>query len=139
MMHVSSRSNLTPGGGGSIESDQRPTVLEDNVLRNNAGGHTEDDNFLTGAVRPDRGANLQEQTPSADRNKLSPQEKKLLRRFAKDMTDEQIAREFGCRASLIAAQRQAITEKLKIRSPAQFAAAADQFAYWSRNQAGAQK
>lgn len=74
-----------------------------------------------------------------DRKKLSPQRKKLLRRFAKGMTDEQIAKEFGCRADLIAAQRQIIVEKLEIRSHAQLAAAAHQFACWSRNQADAQK
>ena len=82
---------------------------------------------------------MQEQIPSPDRKKLSPQEKKLLRRFAKGKTDDQIAREFGCRPGLIAAQRQSIEEKLEIRSQAQLAAAAHQFACWSRNQADAQK
>ena len=82
---------------------------------------------------------MQQRILPPDDNKLSPQQRKLLRRFAKDMTDEQIAREFGCRASLIAAQRQTIMEKLKIRSPAQFAAAADQFACWRRDQADADK
>jgi DNA-binding NarL/FixJ family response regulator len=93
--------------------------------------------FPTAAVRADRGTNLQ--IPSPDRDKLSPQEKKLLRRFAKGKTNEQIATEFGCRPSLIAAQRQRIVEKLEIGSQAQLAVAAHQFASWSRKQAGPQK
>jgi DNA-binding CsgD family transcriptional regulator len=97
----------------------------------------EESNFSIGSVRADRGTNLQGQIPSPDGNKLSPQQKKLLRRFGKGKTDEQIAREFGCRADLIAAQRQRIMEKLEIRSQAQLEAAAHQFACWSRNQAGA--
>jgi hypothetical protein len=36
---------------------------------------------------------------------LSPQQKKLLRRIAKGKTDEEIAKEFGCRADLIDAGR----------------------------------
>ena len=79
------------------------------------------------------------QIPSPDRDKLSPQEKKLLRRFAKGKTNKQIATEFGCRPSLIAAQRQRIVEKLEIGSQAQLAVAAHKFASWSRKQAGPQK
>jgi DNA-binding CsgD family transcriptional regulator len=72
-------------------------------------------------------ANLHQQTlPHGD--KLSPQQKKLLRRFAQRKTDKQIAKEFGCHAELIAAQRQTIMEKLEIRSLARLAAAARQFA-----------
>ena len=80
---------------------------------------------------------MQEQIPSPDHNRLSQQQKKLLRRLAKGQTDEQIGREFAIRADLIAAQRQKIMEKLGIRSQAQVAAAADQFACWPRR-AGAQ-
>ena len=76
---------------------------------------------------------MQEQIPSPDRKKLSPQEKKLLRRFAKGKTDGQIAEEFRCRADLITAQRQMIMEKLEITSQAQLVAAGRQFASWSRN------
>ena len=47
-------------------------------------------------------------------------------------TDEQIAKEFRCRADLIAAQRQTIMEKLEIGSQARLAAAARQFADWPR-------
>ena len=65
-------------------------------------------------------------------NELSRQQKKLLRRFARGKTDEQIAREFGCHADLIAAQRQTLMEKLEIRSQAQLAAAARQFANWPK-------
>ena len=67
--------------------------------------------------------------PSGD-NKLylSPQQRKLLRRFAKKKTDEQIAKELGCSADLIAAQRQWIVEKLEIKSQEQFVEAAHQFA-----------
>jgi DNA-binding CsgD family transcriptional regulator len=65
-------------------------------------------------------------------HKLSPQQKKLLRRFARGDTDEEIAREFAIRADLIAAQRQKIMEKSGIGSQAQVAAAADQFACWPR-------
>ena len=67
---------------------------------------------------------------------LSMQQKKLLRRFAKGKTDEQIAKEFGCHAELIAAHRQTMMEKLEIRSQAQLAAAVRQFASGWRNQAG---
>jgi DNA-binding CsgD family transcriptional regulator len=72
-----------------------------------------------------------------DDNKLSPQQKKLLRRFAKGKTDDRIAMEFGCRADLIAAQRQRIMEKLEIRSQAQVVAAARQFASWHSAKASA--
>ncbi len=79
-------------------------------------------------------ANLHQQAlPRGD--KLSPQQKKLLRRFAQRKTDKQIAKEFGCHAELIAAQRQTIMEKLEIRSQAQLEADVRQFAGW-RNQAG---
>jgi DNA-binding CsgD family transcriptional regulator len=70
------------------------------------------------------------QTLSPEHHKLSPQQKKLLRRFARGKTDEQIAKEFRCRADLIAAQRQMIMAKLEIGSQAQLAAAARQFADW---------
>jgi len=63
-------------------------------------------------------------------NKLSPQQKKLLRRFARGKTDKQIANEFRCRSDLIAAQRKLITEKLEISSQTQFAEAARRFAPW---------
>ena len=76
-------------------------------------------------------ANLHQQTLPPE-NKLSRHQKKLLVRFAKRKTDEQIAKEFGCHADLIAAQRQTMTEKLEIRSQAQLAAAARQFANWPR-------
>ena len=76
-------------------------------------------------------ANLHQQTlPPED--KLSRHQKKLLRRFAKRKTDEQIAKEFGCHAELIAAHRQTMMEKLEIRSQAQLAAAASQFANWPK-------
>jgi DNA-binding NarL/FixJ family response regulator len=76
-------------------------------------------------------ANLRQQTlPRGD--KLSRQHKKLLRRFAKRKTDEQIAKEFGCPAELIAAQRQTMMETLEIRSQAQLAVAARQFAGWPK-------
>ena len=55
--------------------------------------------------------------------RLAPANKKLLRRFAGGKTDEQIAKEFGCRSDLIAAQRQMIMAKLEIRSEAQLTAA----------------
>ena len=77
----------------------------------------------------DRRADLQ---PPHKDNELSPQQKKLLRRFAGGKTDEQIAKEFRCPADLIAAQRQMIMEKLDISSQAQLAAAARQFAYWPK-------
>lgn len=67
---------------------------------------------------------------------LSPQQKKLLRRFAKGKTDEKIAQEFRCRAHLIAAQRQTLMEMLEIRSQEQLAAAAQQLAYWPRAHRG---
>ena len=73
----------------------------------------------------------QQPLPTKD-HKLSSQQKKLLTRFARGKTDEKIAREFGCHADLIAAQRQKIMEKLEIRSQAQLAAAARQFAGWPR-------
>jgi DNA-binding CsgD family transcriptional regulator len=73
---------------------------------------------------------LHQQPLAPKDNELSRQQKKLLRRFARGKTDEQIAREFGCHADLIAAQRQKIMEKLEIRSQAQLAAAARQFASW---------
>jgi DNA-binding NarL/FixJ family response regulator len=76
---------------------------------------------------------MQQPILSLDDNKLSAQQQKLLRRFAKGKTDEQIAVEFRCRADLIAAQRQRIMEKLEVRSQAQLAAAAHQFAYWGRS------
>jgi DNA-binding CsgD family transcriptional regulator len=76
-------------------------------------------------------ANLHQQTLPPE-NKLSRHQKKLLRRFAKRKTDEQIAKEFGCHADLIAAQRQTLMEKLEIRSQAQLATAARQFANWPR-------
>jgi DNA-binding CsgD family transcriptional regulator len=82
---------------------------------------------------------LQQRILPPDDNKLSQQQKKLLRRFAKAKTDEQIAREFSCRADLIAAQRQRIVEKLEIGSQAQLVAAAYQFANWHRNQTDAHK
>jgi DNA-binding CsgD family transcriptional regulator len=82
---------------------------------------------------------MQRRILSSDDDELSPQQKKMLRRFAKGKSDEQIAREFGCRADLIAAQRQRIVEKLEIRSQEQLAAAARQFACWKRDQADAQK
>ena len=63
-----------------------------------------------------------------DKLYLSPQQRKLLRRFAKTKTDEQIAKELGCPADLIAAQRQWIVEKLEIKSQEQFVEAAHQFA-----------
>jgi DNA-binding CsgD family transcriptional regulator len=72
-------------------------------------------------------------------DKLSPQKKKLLRRFAKGKTDEQIARELGCHADLIAALRQRIVEKLEIRSQARLVAAANQIANWGRNKADTHK
>jgi len=75
---------------------------------------------------------LHQQTLPPEDNKLSRHQKKLLVRFAKRKTDEQIAKEFGCHADLIAAQRQKIMEKLEIRSQAQLAAAARQFAGWPR-------
>jgi DNA-binding CsgD family transcriptional regulator len=77
-------------------------------------------------------ANLHQQTLPPEDNKLSRHQKKLLRRFAKRKTDEQIAKEFGCHAELIAAQRQTLMEKLEIRSQAQLAAAARQFANWPK-------
>ena len=72
------------------------------------------------------------QTLSPEDHKLSPQQKKLLRRFAGGKTDEQIAKEFRCRAHLIAAQRQMISAKLEIRSEAQLTAATRQFANWPK-------
>ena len=72
------------------------------------------------------------QTLSLEDHKLSPQQKKLLRRFAGGKTDEQIAKEFRCRAHLIAAQRQMILAKLAIRSEAQLTAATRQFANWPK-------
>jgi DNA-binding CsgD family transcriptional regulator len=79
---------------------------------------------------------LDQQSLPPERRELSPQQKKLLRRFAQGKTDEKIAEEFGCRAHLVAAQRQTIMEKLEIRSQAQLAAAARQFASWPRPRAG---
>jgi DNA-binding NarL/FixJ family response regulator len=61
---------------------------------------------------------------------VSPQQQKLLRRFAKGKTDGEIAKEFRCRADLIAAQRQLIMEKLEIRSQAQFEAVACRSPFW---------
>ena len=61
---------------------------------------------------------------------MSPQQKKLLRRFADGKSDKQIAREFGCRAALIAAQRQFMIDRLEISSQAQLAAVAIQLASW---------
>ena len=87
----------------------------------------------TVAVRADRGTNLQEQI----RDKLSPQEKKLLRRFAKERQTTKSPASSGCRPGPAAAQRQRIVEKLEIRSQAQLASAAHLFAYWGRKQADA--
>ena len=70
------------------------------------------------------------------KHELSPQQKKLLRRFANEQTDEQIAKEFRCRAHLIAAQRQMISAKLEIRSEAQLTAATRQFALAQAEGAG---
>ena len=78
----------------------------------------------------------QQTVPFYKDNPLSPQQRKLLTRFARGKTDEQIAKEFRCPADLIAAQRQMIMEKLEISSQAQFAAAARQFAKWPRPRAG---
>ncbi|WP_354057623.1 LuxR C-terminal-related transcriptional regulator [Bradyrhizobium sp. RT6a] len=61
---------------------------------------------------------------------ISPQRKKLLRRFADGKTDKQIAREFGCRAALIAAQRQFMIDRLKISSQAELAVVAIELASW---------
>jgi DNA-binding NarL/FixJ family response regulator len=71
---------------------------------------------------------LHQQTLPPEENKLSRHQKKLLRRFAWGKTDEQIAEELRCPAKLIAARRRSMMEKLEIRSQAQLAAAARQFA-----------
>jgi DNA-binding CsgD family transcriptional regulator len=47
---------------------------------------------------------------------VSPQEKKLLRRFAAGKTDTQIALEFHDRETRIAAQRQRLAEKFQIHT-----------------------
>jgi DNA-binding CsgD family transcriptional regulator len=52
---------------------------------------------------------------------VSPQEKKLLRRFAAGKTDIQIARELYITESRIAAQRQRLAEKFQIHTHQQLA------------------
>ena len=75
---------------------------------------------------------MHQQTLSPEDIELSPQQKKLLRRFAGGKPDEQIAKDFRCRAHLIAAQRQMILAKLEIRSEAQLTAATRRFANWPK-------
>jgi DNA-binding CsgD family transcriptional regulator len=92
--------------------------------------NSEESTFSAGPVRADRRVNLHQQPLAPKDNELSRQQKKLLRRFARGKTDKQIGREFGCHADLIAAQRQKIMEMFEIKSQAQLAAAARQFASW---------
>jgi DNA-binding CsgD family transcriptional regulator len=63
---------------------------------------------------------------------LSPQQQKLLRRFAQGKTDEEIARKLRCPAHLIKAQRQMLVERFQVKSQADLAAAARQFASWPK-------
>jgi len=68
------------------------------------------------------------QKPPTSGIDLSPQQQKLLRRFAQGKTDDEIARELSCPARLVKAQRQMMVERFEIKSQADLAAAARQFA-----------
>jgi DNA-binding CsgD family transcriptional regulator len=81
---------------------------------------------------------LHQQTLPPEVIELSRHQKKLLRRFARGETDEQIARELAVHADLIAALRQKMMERFEIRSQEQLAAAARQFASWPKLKADVQ-
>jgi DNA-binding CsgD family transcriptional regulator len=61
---------------------------------------------------------------------LTPREKQMLRRLAKGMTDQMIAKQLGGKANQIAAQRQRLCQKLQINSRAEAVEAAALFAPW---------
>jgi DNA-binding CsgD family transcriptional regulator len=63
---------------------------------------------------------------------LGPREKQLLRRFAQGKPDAQIAQEIGGTERQIAAQRQALISKLRIRSAGQLATTAAELAPWPK-------
>jgi DNA-binding CsgD family transcriptional regulator len=146
--NASSPSQTAPGAAGSAQATGEQHHLALTTVNQDAACVAarlcatliltgEESNFSAGPVRADRKANLHQQPLVPKDNALSRQQKKLLRRFARGKTDQQIAREFRCRADLIAAQRQRIMEKLEISSQAQLAAAARQFANWPQAETNA--
>jgi FixJ family two-component response regulator len=62
--------------------------------------------------------------------KLTPMQKKLLRRFADRKSDTDIAEELGIREKMIAAQRCKIMRVFRVRAHAQLEALADRLAPW---------
>lgn len=66
----------------------------------------------------------------------SPQEKKLLRRFAQGKSNQQIAEDLGGTADRIEALRQMILKKFEIRSPAELMMVADKLAAWPKPKRG---
>ena len=61
---------------------------------------------------------------------LSPREKQLLRRFAREKSDKLIAEEIGGTQDQIGMQRKRLIEKLRIQSQAQLVALVGQLASW---------
>jgi len=61
---------------------------------------------------------------------MSPREKQLLRRFARNKSDQQIAAEIGGRPDQIALQRQRLIERLQTEPEQQLSALARSLARW---------